>query len=174
MGLRRLVHDQARRARRVCAVGPAEQGFAAGAQWEIGLGDIKVTPLVEYLHFWKANGVAGARRHFPTTALSAEYEGWSAAVARTLRNTSVPGAACATTQSRFRGGYTFDNGFGIEVGYSFRNEDGVGTHTIGALLTHELSFGLGGKQPTTDWSPAPCPSPKAEARPRAIVRRRER
>lgn len=127
--------------------GPDEQGFVASAQWEIPLGgDWKITPLVEYAHFWDADGTAGARRHFLTTSLAAEHGNWSASISHTLRNTTSPGESTIRDNLfTVSGGYTFDNGLGIELGYSFRNEESVGTHTIGVLVTYELSFGLGGK-----------------------------
>lgn len=124
--------------------GRYETGFAIGLGHAFEAGAFTISPLIEFVRMHNAEGVSGQNHNFLTTSVKVERKGWHAALSHTLRHANMPGAG--TTRDNLvqvSGGYSFENGLGIEVGWSHRNEDSIGTHTIGVLFTYELSFQAG-------------------------------
>lgn len=126
--------------------GPDERGIALALGYEGELSGFTIKPIVEYVHVFDADGVSGQARNYLTTGFSIERDGWEFALSHTFRHTHVP--MDGTVRDNLIAtslGYTFNNGLGVAVGYSYRNEDSIATHTIGVLLTYELSWEIGGK-----------------------------
>jgi hypothetical protein len=125
--------------------GPAERGFAAALMHEFPAGPVTVAPMIEYAHFWDAGGVAGQHRDYLTTAVQAKYEQWNLAVAHTFRHAGGADGRVRDNLVQVSAGYEVAENLTVDVGWSFRNEDSVGTHTVGVLLKYEFGFTVGGK-----------------------------
>ncbi len=124
--------------------GRDEDGFSAALRHSVTVGKVKVSPLLEAVHFWNAEGVADQRRFYLTSALLLDYGHWQASVSQTLRQTRTPGAGWTRDHLvQLSAGYTFDSGIGVQVGYSHTNASSIGTHTLGVLLTYEFQYGFG-------------------------------
>ena len=66
---------------------------------------------------------------------------WNFAASYTSRNIDVAaGVDVDDKLYQFSVGYVFENGIGIDVGYSFREEANVDTETAGALLAYTYEF----------------------------------
>lgn len=124
-----------------------EQGLAAAVTYGIAADGYTITPLIEVVRFWDADGVAGQKRFYLTTSVEVERQGWTFSLSHTWRNTRLPAGAGTGHDTLFTtsGGYAFDNGVGVAIGWSHRNEDSISTDTLGLLLSYELSFEVGGK-----------------------------
>lgn len=126
--------------------GANERGVALALGYEGALSGFTIKPIVEYVHIFNADGVSGQGRNYLTTGFSVAMDGWEFALSHTFRHTHTPLAGTVRDNLfAVSGGYTFGNGLGVALGYSVRNEDSVATHTIGVLLTYELSWAIGGK-----------------------------
>jgi hypothetical protein len=131
--------------------GPDERGIAFALGYEAELSGYTIKPIVEYVHFFDADGVSGQARNYLTTGVSIERNGWEFALSHTFRHTHTPMEGTVRDNLIATSiGYTFkkalfENDLGVALGYSYRNEDSIATHTIGVLLTYELSWELGGK-----------------------------
>ncbi|MCZ6860163.1 MAG: hypothetical protein O7I42_07780 [Alphaproteobacteria bacterium] len=120
---------------------PAERGFAVGLTHSFEAGNVTIKPIFEIVNFWNTGGATDTDTLYLTSGVSVERGGWHTSLSGTLRSTSMAGAGkVRDTLIQVSGGYKFHNGFGIELGYSHRNETSIATHTIGVLLTYELSF----------------------------------
>ncbi|MDH3233902.1 MAG: hypothetical protein OEQ29_10260 [Alphaproteobacteria bacterium] len=125
---------------------PNERGIAVALGYEGELSGFTIKPIIEYVHIFNADGVSDQGRNYLTTGFSIEKDGWEFALSHTFRHTRTPLAGTVRDNLlAVSGGYTFGNGLGIALGYSFRNEDSIATHTVGVLLTYELSWEFGGK-----------------------------
>jgi hypothetical protein len=121
--------------------GPNERGLALALGYEGELSGYKVKPIVEFVHIFDVDGVNGQGRNYLTTGFSIERNGWEFALSHTFRHTHTP--MDGTVRDNLVAtslGYTFDNGLGIALGYSYRNEDSIATHTVGVLLTYEFCW----------------------------------
>jgi len=126
--------------------GPNERGVALALGYEGELSGFTIKPIVEYVHIFNADGVSGQGRNYLTTGFSVEKDGWELALSHTFRHTHTPMAGTVRDNLfAVSGGYKFENGLGVAVGYSLRNEDSIATHTVGVLLSYELSWETGGK-----------------------------
>lgn len=126
--------------------GPDERGIALALGYAGELSGYTIKPLVEYVHFFDADGVSGQARNYLTTGVSIERDGWEFALSHTFRHTHTPMEGTVRDNLFATSiGYTFENGLGVAVGYSYRNEVSIATHTIGVLLTYELSWKAGSK-----------------------------
>ena len=121
-----------------------QYGLAVGLQRGFGLSnDVTITPILEYVHLWNNDGTPGQRQHFFTSGVEVTYGPWVGSVSHTLRRTRPQGEGAEETRDtlvQVTGGYNFENGVGLAVGYSFRDEESIGNHTVGALLTYELGI----------------------------------
>lgn len=123
--------------------GPDERGLAFALGYEGELSGYTVKPIVEHVHIFDADGVEGQRRNYLTTGFSVERDGWEFALSHTFRHTHAPmGGTVRDNLIATSLGYTFDFGLGVAVGYSYRNEDSIATHTVGVLLTYELCWAV--------------------------------
>lgn len=120
-----------------------EGRFAIGAEYAVEINkDLTLTPLVEYVNFSDADGTNGQDRFYLTTALGAAYQNWNLGLAYTRKETDDDNAGTFTNEEQFSvsGGYAFNSGFGIDVGWKTARNAGVDTDTFGTLLSYTLKF----------------------------------
>lgn len=122
-----------------------EYRMALAAQWPLKVNeDITVTPLIEYAQIWNASGLRNVQRRYLTTTLQVFQGNWNWALASTLwwvDNRDNPRSEDFTNlQFQVSGGYTFENGVGIDIGYRFLELDKEGTHTFGVWLNYLIGF----------------------------------
>lgn len=104
---------------------------------ELGQG-ITVSPLVEYVHQENAAGTSDAR-DFLTVAGQAEWNGFNAAIAWTLRDTANT-TGDDDYQLQLSAGYAFESGFSIDIGWKIAEEAGINTETLGAIVAYTIEF----------------------------------
>ena len=121
-----------------------EYRAAVAGEWYFELENgVGIVPFVEYVHFFNADGNTNEDRHYVITSLAAEWEQWHAALAYTGKVVTVSGGGNGDTyddQIQLSGGYVFENGIGIDVGYKFNRTAGIETQTVGALLSYGFEF----------------------------------
>lgn len=121
-----------------------EYRFAVAGQWAIALDDhTTLTPLLEYVHFWNAEGVKDESRNYLTASALVEYDAWNVAVSYTGKFVENPdGSERTDTLFQVSGGYTFDVGLGADIGYRLLDEEGVESQTFGLFLVYDLAFSI--------------------------------
>ena len=121
-----------------------EYRFAAAGEWEIEIDeDLSITPLLEYVRFWNAEGTQDEDRDYVTAAGLVAYGPWNMAVSYTGKFVDNPDGTDRTDYSfQVSGGYAFDFGVSFDIGYKFDQAEDVDSHLIGALLVYELGFGI--------------------------------
>lgn len=126
----------------------SELGLALALKYEYKVGDWTITPLIEFVNFWNVEGDRDVDRWYLTTSILVEYKQWNFSVSNTARTTRTKNAGGITKDNLIQvsAGYEFDFGLGVNLGYSYRNEDGGDAHTFGVLLTYELDFSFGRKK----------------------------
>jgi len=128
--------------------GPDERGIALALGYEAELSGFTIKPIVEYVHIFDADGVSGQRRNYLTTGFSIEKDNWEFTLSHTFRHTHTPMAGTVRDNLFATSiGYTFkkvlfENDLGVAVGYSYRNEDSIATHTVGVLLTYKFCLAV--------------------------------
>lgn len=102
---------------------------------------VAVTPMAEFVHFWNARGLKGRSESYLTAAAEFFLDQWSLALASTYWRVADPGTASTdNVQVNLSGGYLFESGFGLDLGYRYLDEDGVSSNTIGVALSYDLRF----------------------------------
>ena len=125
-------------ARQAVQNGASERALALALFNEFTYRGYAIKPLVEYVRFWNREGAAGAGTDYLTASIAIARGSWTVAVAHTIRQFTGAGAARdALVQTSLH--YAFKHGIGVAFGYSFRNDAGAGTHTLGVLLSWEYS-----------------------------------
>lgn len=125
--------------------GPDLRGVVFGLTTKWTWDKLTVQPIFEVAHFWNAGAVSSQTQYYITAGFGFEYGNWNAAITGTVRNTLVPGGSeIHDNLIQATVGYSFGFGLGVAVGYSFRNEESIGTHTVGVLFTYEFSTKVGG------------------------------
>ena len=123
---------------------PSEHRFAVAGAWTFESDNgFAWTPLVEYVRFENAGGNGAESRNYLTLSLGVEHGPWNAGLAYTGKDVNIQGAANGDTYDDQIGvsvGYAFENGIGLDVGYKHNRTAGIGTHTVGALLTYGIEF----------------------------------
>ncbi len=118
-----------------------EKGVVFSGSYAVDLRGLTVTPLVEYAHFFDADGVNDRERGFLTTAVSVEWRNWNLALSRTGRDTDRPNASdIDDALYQVSAGYSFDFGLSADVGWKIAEEGGVKSQTVGVLLTYARNF----------------------------------
>jgi hypothetical protein len=118
-----------------------EKGLVFSGSYAVDLQGVSVTPLVEYAHFFDADGVNDQEREFLTTAVQLEWQNWNLALSRTSRDTDRPNASdIDDALYQVSAGYAFDFGLTADVGWKIAEEEGVESQTIGVLLTYAREF----------------------------------
>lgn len=64
----------------------AEYRFVVAGEWTMQINDdLTFTPLVEYVHFWNADGILDQSRDYVTVASLSQYRNWSLGASYTGR-----------------------------------------------------------------------------------------
>jgi hypothetical protein len=119
-----------------------ENRFVVATEYAIGVtDDIAITPLVEYVHFWNAEGVKDESRNYLTASTLFTYQNWNLAVATTQKWVGPPDAGTYNdNQWQVSAGYLFDFGLSLDVGWKYLTEEGINTRTIGGLASYVIDF----------------------------------
>jgi len=121
-----------------------EHRMAVAGTWSFEMENgVTLSPLLEYAHIANAGSNANESRNYLTGSLGAEWGSWNAAAAYTGKIVTISGNGNGDSyddQIALSVGYAFDNGIGLDVGYKHNRTGGVGTQTVGALLSYGFSF----------------------------------
>lgn len=118
-----------------------EIGVAIGAQYPISVGEFEISPLLEYVHFFDADGMGGQDRGYLTTSVEIAWQNWNLALSRTGRDTYISGAPDVDDELyQVSAGYAFDFGLTADVGWKFTEEGGIDSQVLGALFTYTFEF----------------------------------
>lgn len=118
-----------------------EKGLVFSGSYSLDVQGVTVTPLVEYAHFFDADGVNDQERGFLTTAVQLEWRNWNLALSRTSRDTDRPNADdIDDALYQVSAGYSFDIGVSAGVGWKIAEEEGEESQAIGFLLTYARDF----------------------------------
>ncbi|MSO65066.1 MAG: hypothetical protein EXQ85_04585 [Alphaproteobacteria bacterium] len=119
-----------------------ERGIALGLQADITtLPDLTVRPLVEYVHLTKADGLARDRDYW-TLGAEARHGAYLASLSATWRTTDPDGGTASTDllwQTSL--GRFIAPDIRVELGYRFRDESGLDSHTVGLRLKIDFAYG---------------------------------
>lgn len=122
-----------------------ESRIAAAVEWlgiEIGK-EAALTPLIEYGRLWNARGLKDREERFLTGSLLLTIRRWNIALASTAWNIDQPAdEKVDNTQIQTSGGYSFENGIRLDVGYRFLDEFGIQSHTFGIMFNYGLPLGF--------------------------------
>jgi len=120
-----------------------EYRFAAAGEWALEVDeDITVTPLLEYVRFWNAEGTKDEDRDYLTAAGLLEYQNWNLALSYTGKFVENPDGSDRTDYAfQASAGYAFDFGVTADVGYKYDRAQEIDSHIFGVLLTYEIGFG---------------------------------
>ncbi|QEY31987.1 hypothetical protein EVJ50_06790 [Synechococcus sp. RSCCF101] len=115
------------------------------AQWPLELGeDQRITPFVEYARITNSGGLRDSTRDVMTASVQYFAGQWNVAIASSLWRDNNPGQAKTTnTQIQLSGGYTFDSGLSVDIGYRYLDSSDLGlrdTHAAGIWMQYQLGF----------------------------------
>jgi hypothetical protein len=121
-----------------------EYRFAAAGEWAIKLNrNLTVTPLLEYVRFWNAEGIRGEDRDYLTASGLVTYGPLNLAVSYTGKFVDNPDGTDRTDYAfQLSGGYAFDFGLSADVGYKYERAEGTDSQLVGVLLVYEFDFNL--------------------------------
>ena len=119
-----------------------ENRVVVAGQWAIGVSDdITVTPLLEWVRFWNAEGFDDEDRNYLTASALLEYRHWNFSVATTQRWTDPKGGDSFNDyQWSMTAGYLFDFGLQLDVGWKVLSDDGGNFRTLGGLASYVIEF----------------------------------
>jgi hypothetical protein len=119
-----------------------EYRLAVAGQWQIEVDEeTSVTPLLEYVRFWNAEGIKDENRDYMTASALFEHGGWNLALSHTTRIIYNPGnTSDMDALYQISAGYTFESGFGVDVGYRFLDEFDADAHTVGVYVFYYFEF----------------------------------
>ena len=119
-----------------------ENSFAAAAFTSFALGgNFTFNPLVEAVRQVNQGGVSGQDRFYLTVAGQLAWSGWNIAASVTERYTdNVTTANNTDTHFQISGGYSFDFGLSVDVGWKVSEDAGVETRTLGAVAAYTIKF----------------------------------
>lgn len=119
-----------------------ENRVVVAGQWAVGVTeDITVTPLLEWVRFWNAEGYDDEDRNYLTASALLEYGNWNVSVATTQRWTDPKdGGSSNDYQWSMTAGYLFDFGLELDIGWKVLSDDGGSYRTLGALASYVYEF----------------------------------
>jgi hypothetical protein len=119
-----------------------ENRVVVAGQWAIGVSDdITVTPLLEWVRFWNAEGYDDEDRNYLTASALFEYQNWNFSVATTQRWTDPKGGSSFNdNQWSMTAGYLFDFGLQLDVGWKVLSDDGDSYRTLGGMASYVFEF----------------------------------
>jgi len=116
-------------------------GYAVGAEYSFNLTDeITATPLAEYTFIDNVGGIEDDEAHYITAAFSMNYGAWDASATYQHRDTETAADDFSDYVAALTVGYTFENGIGISGGLREAEEEGVGSSSVGLLLSYAIEF----------------------------------
>lgn len=120
-----------------------ENGFVAGFTQELPIGhDMKLQTLGEFVYLSHAYATADDAV-YATSGFKLEKGPWHGELSGTLRNTRFAGGGSRDDYlAQVSGGYAFENGFDVSLGYEIARDAGVTTHAVGLRLTKSFDFAL--------------------------------
>jgi hypothetical protein len=121
----------------------AVNGFAAGLVRETELGNgVAIGWNTEIAYFDGANG-SKDKALYLTGGLSVAKGPWHGEASATLRRTNYfAGGRDNDLLAQVSGGYEFENGVDLSLGYAFARQAGVRSHTVGFRLTKAFEFSI--------------------------------
>lgn len=127
-----------------------ETGYALGANYTLAISDdVEANALGECVVIQDSAGGNDDVNYLTTSLGLTVYDNWNFAVSRTSRDTDVVGDADEDGEEdpnlddyifQFSAGYTFDNGFSVDIGYRGSQESDVDTDIVGALVAYTYEF----------------------------------
>lgn len=118
-----------------------EIGVAIGGQYPFLIGVFEISPLVEYVPIFDADGISGQERGYLTTSIEVGWQNWNLALSGTGRNTYISGAADVDDELvQVSMGYALDFGLTADVGWKITEGAGIDSQIFGALLTYTFEF----------------------------------
>ena len=116
-----------------------EHAVAAALYTEFDLGQgVVFSPFAEFVHQENAGG-ASANRDFLTLAGQVDWRGFNFAVAWTARNTNNA-TDDDDLQVQLSGGYSFNFGLSVDIGWKIAEEAGINTETLGVIAAYTIEF----------------------------------
>jgi predicted porin len=102
---------------------------------------IELNPIVEYAHFWDADGTRDQTRDYVTVAANLLVGGWTFGAGYAWRQTNPPGGG--STRDYFytvQGGYQFVNQLQIELGWKYGKEGGQEAQVLALTVSYEYDW----------------------------------
>lgn len=120
-----------------------EWGLAAALYGEFEVAeDIDIEPVVEWARIRNFDGERNTVNYL-TAGVLVYIDAWNVALSSTGRSTDPEdGSTFTDPLFQISGGYEFDNGISVNVGYGYVQNEDVTTHLIGALLVYDLDVSL--------------------------------
>ena len=118
-----------------------EWGVAAALYGDFDLpSDFRLEPLIEWVRLEDREGQPNTTDYL--TVGTALFAGpWNLALSYTGRFTDPKDESAFTDHAiQVSGGYEFDFGFAVDLGYAYIEEDNLGSHVIGLLLVYEFEY----------------------------------
>lgn len=124
-----------------------QHAVEVGAAYKYDVTDaLTVLPMVDWVHSWDApldlgGSLRGAEQDHLTLGIAAEHGPWFGILSGGLRLTDTPGADDADDSFvQVSGGYVFDFGVAVEVGWVASSVDAVDARTVGVLASYGVEF----------------------------------
>ncbi len=123
-------------------IGDDEKGMAASLRYVVPVTSrVEADMLLEYADIDNFEGGLDDRTYMTASLIARIDENWNVTIAMTDRETDLNGGGeIDDNLTQVSGGYTFDNGLSLEVGFKDVEEAGVQTDTIGALARYAYDF----------------------------------
>ncbi len=119
----------------------AENGYVAGLAREMDLGNGVTLGLTGEVAYLANAGASADDSLYLTSGMSLGHGPWHAELAGTLRRMDMSaGGAVNDYLVQASGGYEFDNGIDLSLGYAHTSEGGARGHKIGFRLTKSFEF----------------------------------
>ncbi|WP_309086368.1 hypothetical protein [Chelativorans sp.] len=118
-----------------------ENGFAAGLAQSLDLGNGASLALNGEVAYFSNYGGSLDDALYVTSGLALASGPWHGEIAGTIRKFDFDGGDDQTDYlAQVSGGYTFDNGVDVSLGYGFAREAEIDTHALGVRLTKSFEF----------------------------------
>lgn len=117
-----------------------EDGYVVGANYTFALTpEIEANVIGEWAGIRNTDGSDDETDYY-TAGLGLALGGWNVATSYTARNTESTTADTDDNMFQVSGGYGFENGLTLDVGYLYTEESNVDSNTLGALMTYSYEF----------------------------------
>lgn len=118
-----------------------ENGFVAGASKETALSSGLVVGLIGELAYFSHHGGTEDDAVYATSGVSLVSGPWHGELAASLRRFDFAGGGSQSDHLvQVSGGYEFDNGLDLSLGYGLTRDGGTDSHVIGLRLARSFAF----------------------------------